>query len=344
MSERRLRIALAGDGDEARAWASVLRAHADLRPLPEELPDELDAVVLAAGTHDPFSRAKEALQAGLPVLYSAPFLLNPWQAARLSLLAGRQRRLLRFVEPFQHRLGFPFLQRLLQGREPFWRPLYLRLLCLAGSDDQSRIDELATEQLALCDVLLNDEPRHVTAAAVRSDDAGDVCAAFLTLQYEGGTMVQLTISLAEAEAGRQLVVVAPGRTVVLDDLDAVASVRVAGSEHDAVESGGGAAPHGAGSHKLVAQGGADPVEEEAKGFLEAVASGSLASANGERWARVAALWWAARQSMSFDGPVEVPPALFQLRSTEPPPLKVIEGGGKTVRTARPRPSLTVVNG
>lgn len=343
MSERTLRVALVGEGEELRVWRSALRPLATLRPLPEELPGELDAVVLAAGTHDPFSRAKEALEAGLPVLYAAPFLLNPWQAARLSLLAGRQRRLLRFVELFQHRVGFPFLQRLLQGREPFWRPLYLRLLCLAGSDDQSRIDELATEQLAICDVLLNDEPRHVTAAAVRSDDAGGVCAAFLTLQYEGGTMVQCTISLAEAEAGRQLVAVAPGRTVVLDDLDPVASVRVAGSEHGA-ESGGSVAPRGEGSHKLIAQVGADPVEAEAKGFLEAVASGSIASANGERWARVAALWWAARQSMSFDGPVEVPAALLQLRSTEPPPLKVIEGGGKTVRTARPRPSLTVVNG
>jgi hypothetical protein len=46
--------------------------------------------------------------------------------------------------------------------------------------------------------------------------------------------------------------------------------------------------------------------------------------------------------MAFDGPVEVPAALFQLRNTEPPPLKVIEGGGKSVRTARPRPALTVV--
>jgi predicted dehydrogenase len=343
MSEQRLRIALAGDGDEARTWASALREQADLLPLPDELPAGFDALVLAAGTHDPFALAKQALQAGLPVLYAAPFLLNPWQAARLSLLAGRQRRLLRFVEPFQHRQGFPFLHRLLQGREPFWRPLYLRLLCIAGSDDQARIDELATEQLAICDVLLNDEPRHVTAAAVRND-LGDICAAFLTLQYEGGTMVQLTISLAEAESGRQLVAVAPGRTVVLDDLDPVASVRIAGSEHETLASGGGLAPRGERGHNLIARAGAGPVHEEAKAFLGAVASGSLSSANGERWARVAALWWAARQSMISDGPVEVPAALFQLRSTEPPPLTVIEGGGKTVRTARPRPSLTVVNG
>jgi predicted dehydrogenase len=339
MTARRLRIAVIGEGAHARAWASALRARAHVVPPPQELPGGLDALLLAPGAHDPFARAKEALEAGLPVLYAAPFLLNPWQAARLSVLAARKRTLLRFIEPFQYRTGFPFLRRLLQGREPFWKPRYLRILCLAGSE--ARIDELATEQLAVCDALLNDEPRHVTAAAVRRDDLGDVCAAFLTLQYEGGALVQCTVSLAEAETGRQLVAVAPGRTIVLDDLDPVASVRIAGGEHEVLAHAAG--PHAERGHKLLARSDADPVEEEAARFVEAVASGSLSLANGQRWARVAAIWWAARQSMSFDGPVEVPAALLQLRDTEAPPLTVIEGGGKTVRTARPRPALTVVN-
>lgn len=335
MTERRLRIALIGEGDESRAWAAALRVHADIVPAPEELPGALDALVLAPGAHDPFARAKEALEAGVAVLYAAPFLLNPWQAARLSVLASRKRRLLRFVEPFQYRTGFPFLRRLLEGREPFWRPRYLRLLCLESGT--ARLDELATEQLAVCDALLNDEPRHVTAAAVRSDDLGDVCAAFLTLQYDAGTVVQCTISLAEAEDGRQLVASAPGRTIVLDDLDPVASVRIVGGEHTQGEEGL------AQTHKLLARSDTDPVEAEASAFLQAVELGTLKLSNGKRWSRVAAIWWAARQSMSFDGPVEVPSALLRQRDSEAPPLTVIEGGGKTVRAARPRPALTVVN-
>ncbi|MEX2158179.1 MAG: hypothetical protein WEB04_02135 [Dehalococcoidia bacterium] len=333
MSERRLRVAIIGEGEAASRWASALRTRADLVPAPEELPGGIDALVLVAGAHDPFSRAKEALQAGVHVLYAAPFLLSPWQAARLTLLAGRKRRLLRFVEPFQYRMGFPFLRRLLEGQEPFWRPLYLRLLCLAEPASQERIDELATEQLAVCDALLNDEPRSVTAAAVRRDDLGEVCTAFLTLQYAAGTVVQCTISLAEAEGGRQLVAAAPGRTIILDDLDSTGAVRVIGGEHDLSAFAGDR------EHRLAD---VDPIDEEASAFLSSVASGSLSLTNGQRWTRVAALWWAARQSMAFDGPVEVPSALFQLRNTEPPPLKVIEGGGKTVRTARPRPALTVV--
>jgi predicted dehydrogenase len=330
MTDRRLRVAIVGEGEAAGRWAAVLRPRADVVPAPEEL-SGIDAVVLVAGAHDPFSRAKEALEAGVHVLYAAPFLLSPWQSARLTLLAGRKRRLLRFVEPFQYRMGFPFLRRLLEGQEPFWRPLYLRLLCLAEPGSNERIDELATEQLAVCDALLNDEPRSVTAAAVRRDDLGDVCTAFLTLQYAAGTFVQCTISLAEAGGGRQLVAAAPGRTIILEDLDSTGTVRVIGGEHDLSAFAG---------DRDVAD--VDPIDEEARAFLSSVASGSLSLTNGQRWTRVAALWWAARQSMAFDGPVEVPAALFQLRNTEPPPLKVIEGGGKSVRTARPRPALTVV--
>jgi predicted dehydrogenase len=320
-----------GEGEAADRWASALRSRADLVRPPEALPGGIDALVLVAGAHDPFSRAKEALEAGVHVLYAAPFLLRPGPSARLTLLAGRKQRLLHFVEPFQYRMGFPFLRRLLEGREPFWRPLYLRLLCLAEPGSHERIDELATEQLAVCDALLNDEPRSVTAAAVRRDDLGDVCTAFLTLQYAAGTVVQCTISLAEAEGGRQLVAAAPGRTIILDDLDSAGTVRVIGGEHDLSAF--------AGDHKLASL---DPIDEEAGAFVASVESGSLSLSNGQRWTRVAALWWAARQSMAFDGPVEVPSALFQLRNTEPPPLKLIEGGGKSVRTARPRPALTVV--
>jgi len=325
-------VALVGEGEGARTWRDALRPLADVVPLPETL-GGIEALVLAPGAHDPFARASDALLADLPVLYAAPFALSPWHTARLSELSRARRLLLRFVEPFRYRQGFPFLRRLLQGQEPFWRPRYLRLLCLEEPDAGLRIDELATEQLAVCDALLNDEPRHASAAAVRCDDTGDVCAAFLTLQYGSGTTVQCTISLVEATHGRQLVAVAPERTIILDDLDPVASVRiVGGAEHEPGEA------LDERSHRLLASSGVDPVEEEARAFVEAVRSGDRRSANGDRWSRVAGLWWAARRSMTVDGPVEVPAP-----STEPPPLKVIEGGGKTVRRAHGRPSLTVVN-
>ena len=129
MNERcHLRVALLGEGKQAERWATALRDLAEVCPVPERLSGAVDAVVLAPGVSDPFARTREALLADIPVLYAAPFLLSPWQAGDLNVVSRLQERLLLFVERFQYRPGFAFLRRLLEGREPFWRPLYLRAL------------------------------------------------------------------------------------------------------------------------------------------------------------------------------------------------------------------------
>ncbi|MDP3769038.1 MAG: hypothetical protein Q8S13_13565 [Dehalococcoidia bacterium] len=336
-----LRVALVGDGPGAARWASALREGSTVVRDPADLAAGIDALVLAPGLSDPFARAKEALLAGVPVLYAAPFLLSPWQAGLLSALSRRQKRLLRFVEPFQYRPGFPFLRRLFEGREPFWHPLYLRMLRLERPGAVSRIDEPAAEELAVCEALLGGEARHVSAVAGRWDELGEVTAVFLTVQYGDGLLVQCTISLAEGTTARQLVAATRDRTVIMDDLDPVAALRIVGAggqelfgDEQAMVSGG---------MKLVASPTVDATMMEARRFVAAVADGELSLGNGERWTRVAGLWWAARQSMAFGGPAEVPLAP-QRGETEPPPLRVIEGGGKPAQTASRRPSLTVVSG
>jgi hypothetical protein len=170
----------------------------------------------------------------------------------------------------------------------------------------------------------------VTAAAGHRDGTGDACAAFLTLHYADGLVVQCTISLAEATSARQLVVATQGRTVILDDLESVASVRILG-EHGSPAS-----------ERMLASTSPDPIAAEAKRFCSAVADGDMALGNSQRWASVAAVWWSARQSMSLGGPVDV--QALRPGETEPPPLRVIQGGGKAARTAPRRPALTVVAG
>ncbi len=338
---RSLRVALLGEGEEAERWVTILSGLTEPCSLPEELPGGIDALVLAPGCSDPFARAKEALEADLPVLYAAPFLLSPWQAGVLTRLSRAQGRFLQFAEPFQYRRGFSFLQRLLAGEEPFWRPLYLRGLRVAPPGESARIDELATEELAICQALLGGTPDWVTAAASRRDEVAEVCAVFLTLQYSNGLLAQCTISLAEEKGISQLVATTPSRTVVLDDQDPVAPLRFVGGKDTDLFAEGAAfvtAPQG------YAQGApaVDPLLEEAKGFLSAVAAANGSHGNGERWTQVAALWWAARQSMSFGGPAEVP--VVRPGDAAPPPFRVIRGGGKTVPAAGRRPRLTVVAG
>ena len=336
--DRLLRVALLGHGSRAGRWASALLGRAEVSPLPELPSSSIDAVILAPGAIDPFARAREALLADVPVLYAAPFLLSPWQAGILDGLSRRQKRLLRFVEPFQYRRGFAFMQRLLEGREPFWRPLYLRSTCVVQPGSPARLDDLATEELAVCDRLLDGRPKHVIASAARRDEAGAVVAAFLTVQYSSGPIVHCTISLAEATSVRQLVAVTPDRTLVMDELGPAVSLRIAGGrEHEAF---GERQAQQAERENVLAPAGPDAVVEEVKRFLSAVAAGGRAPGNSERWVRVAGIWWAARQSMSFGGQVDVPTP--KLADTTPPPLTVIEGGGESTGAGRVRPPLTVV--
>ena len=338
------RVAVLGEGEEAERWASALGDLAQVCPLPQQLTGQIDALVITRGAGDPFARAKEALQAEVAVLYAAPFLLSPWQAGALNDLSRRQGQLLRFAELFQYQPGFAFLRRLLEGGEPLWRPLYLRMLCLAQPDGAARIDELAIQELAICGALLGDEPRSVTATASRRNGTGDVCAVFLVLHYNAGPLVQCTISLAEATSGRQLVAATPDHTLIMDELGPIASLRIVGGEHELFgeELTGAASGRGRGE-RLFASPEHDAVAQEAKRFLSAVTEDDRSVANGERWERVAALWWAARQSMNMEGPAVLPVQTVKPAITEPPPLRVIEGGGHTAQTARSRPSLTVVN-
>ncbi len=321
-------VAVLGAGPQADAWASAVSTHARLvRSTDNSRPD---AVVVAPGTPDPFALAREALLDSVHVLYAAPFRLTPWQAGRLNEFSGRQKAILRFVEPFRHQKGFPFVQRLLGGREPFWRPLYLRSLWLVRKNSNERIDDLATQEFALVDCLISGRPLSVSATAVENDEAAQVCAASITVEYTGGPHLYCMISLAEAGGEHQLVAVASDRTVTLDQLDPVRPLRIIGTVEDGHEvslSGQKDDTH------------QDVVDAEVECFVGAVSAGEITVSNGGRWTRVAGVWWAARQSMSFGGIVDVPSLP---RSAESPPLRVIEGGGDSSRPVGPRPVLTVV--
>lgn len=337
MSTRsQLRISVLGRSEQAKAWSAAVERVAQLYPQ-EEPVEAAGALVIAPGAADPFARAKEALSAGVPVLHAAPFLLSPWQTSVLQQVSRRRQVLLSFSESFRYRPGFAFLRRALQGREPLWRPVYLRALTLARSGGPRRLDEIAMEQLALCDALLDWQPRQVVAAGSHRDDAGELCAAFISVHSGDAPAAHCTVSLAEVMEARQLVVATPDCTVVLDDLDPIASLRVlrAGEEEALVRRS-----HQVRSERLLTPD-CDPVAAETEGFVEAVSHGGLSASNAERWVRVASCWWAARQSIAFGGAREVPAALA--RETEPPPLRVIEGGGRSGRSARSRAALSLVS-
>ena len=323
-------VVLLGAGTCAASYAQTISCRADLRASLDE--PGVAAAVVAPSAHDPFSHAREALLAGIPVLCAAPFHLSPWQASVLDELSRREGPMLRFIEPFRYQAGYSFLRRLLEGREPFWRPLYVRSLFSMRPQAQVRIDDLATEEMALYDSLLDAEPLRVSAVAVHRDEAAQICAASITVEYDGGPPFHSMVSLAEASEAHQLVAVASERTVVLDQVDDQVSLRIVGADsagHDVSFGENNGSERG------------DPFARELHRFLGAIDASDISFGNAARWTRVAATWWAARQSMSFGGPVDVPKLH---RTTKPPSLTVIEGGGHSSQPAGRRPVLTVVTG
>lgn len=326
-----MRIGLMGQGALPERWRSAAASVANVAP-DSDIDTQLDALIVATAGPDAFARAKAALDAGLPVLYAAPSLLSPWQTQALLSVARRRGALLRFAEPFQHHAGFAFLRRLLTGDEPFWRTLYLRSTSLAPAGSGARLDELASEQLAACDALIDRPARRVSSAANRAGEAG-VRALFLTIEYEGGPLIHCTVSVAEPASERRLVAVTQGRSIVLDWNDPDSSLCFQGALEHAV--------HPPPATEISTP---DPMLAEVTEFVAAARTGDRSSENGARWAQLAAIWWAARESMGFGETVEVAGRRFLIQNAEPPPLRVIEGGGRVVAPTRRRPVLTVVAG
>lgn len=164
-----------------------------------------------------------------------------------------------------------------------------------------------------------------------------MCATFMSVHSGNAPLVHCTVSLAEVMEARQLVVATADCTVVLDDLDPVASLRVLRAGEEQVLVG---QPGPAQGERLFASH-SDAVAGESERFVDAVSRGDMSTANADRWVRVVSCWWAARQSMAFGGAREVP--AVHATGTEPPPLRVIEGGGRTGRSAGSRPALSLVS-
>ncbi len=309
MTQTPVRIALFGSGAEVQPWAWALAKRASLD---SGSFDRAGAVVLGPGTHEPLARAGAALRAGLPVLWACGRLPNVWQLVALAGLSAPGGPFLRLYEPFQHRGGFGLLKRLLGGPEPLWRPSYLRTVS-GPSSASIRLEDAAIEALAVCEALLPFAPEKVTAVAVHGE-AGEIEALFLTASRSGGPIAQCTVG--PAEAGRdELVVSMPGRTLRLEPR----GLRVSAAGR---------------ADRVLPAPNADAVVAEALGFVEAVLHRDLSVDNSGRWLNVAALWWAARQSLSSGLPEWVPSPPFV--ETETPPFKLIEGGGRAARVSMSR--------
>lgn len=90
-------VALLGAATCADSYAETIFRRAQLRTSLDE--PGVVAAVVAPSAHDPFSHAREALLAGIPVLTPLPFTSVRGMRAFWIELSIRKGRVLRFVEP-----------------------------------------------------------------------------------------------------------------------------------------------------------------------------------------------------------------------------------------------------
>ncbi len=313
-----------------------------------EMPS-VTAVVVAGGT-DSFSLASRALLAAKHVLVCGPDVTSPRQVRMLQLLAESRSRLLVFVEPPLLTPSVAFLRKMLAEGDGLWLPRYLRSLNVRAATrcEYAGVASLAVEDLALCLYLLN---RPVLSVSAVGSCSPGVAAAFLNVTFAGGVVAGLQISLAEADEERHLVVALADKTLLLDESDPRAPLKVVSNRpdhcgEDSYPTHGvrdrAYAERGALSSKVRA---AEPILEQCRRFVEAVSLEDLSRGNAGFWARVARLWEAAESSMTESGvPIAVEsrtPRNDEARRPAPR-LWLVRSGGVRREATLPKRSLTLV--
>jgi len=366
-------VGLIGEGPLASAYASALAQLPDVRlgttrssgegparcasTTYEEAGALLDARSVASvvifGGADAFALTSKALLSGKHVLLSGPGALSARQVRALKLLAESRSRLLVFGE--QRLLSSPvgFLRKMLAQGNGLWTPRYVRSSNVrsARRHEALNVASLAVEDLALCLYLLDRQVLSVSAIGSRS--ASDAAAAFLNVTFAGGVVAALHVSLAEAWESCQLVVALAHKTLLLDEWDPRAPLKVIsnGSGHAGGES---YRIHGIrdralteGSPLYATDAARRPVRDQCRRFVEAVALEDLSMGNAEFWVRVVGVWEAAEASMAEGGaPIAVEPQASEKSEARrsAPPLRLVHSGGSRRESTLPRPSLTLVGG
>lgn len=314
---------------------------------------DVDAVIFCEPTGNIFPLLKRALQCNKHVMASPASAISSRQLQELARLAGRQRRLLMFAEERLFHPALTFLRRMLSEKSGLWRPQYLRGLSISGTSngDAPPFASLVEEALALCARLIEAQPDTISGIACRTSGHADPVAAFLNLTYGEGKVASLQISVGEAQEVRQWVLATASKTILVDECDPRAPLRIISSNATGMAAG---LLHSNPPTPLSDWPGestvtppviaADPATELCRHFVESALKRDLNQSNALFWAEVASTWEAAQQSMALSGaPVGVTAGLGGETARKHPQLKLIRGRGVGNISQGKRPILTVVS-
>jgi len=302
--------ALAGviDADVGLATAMADRFNVGAREWEAVLADAtVDAIALATPAPRHFEMAMAALEAGKHVFVEKPIALDVGEAATLKDRAAARRRILMVGHLLQYHGAFRKVMALLHAGEI---GAIRHVSATRVSIGKVRVEEDVWWSFAPHDVSMilalmgGDMPTavHASGGAYITEGLADVVDA--TLDFEGGRRAQIRVSWLDPEKVHRLVVSGTDGMIVFDDGKPWAE-KVRLFRHKVARTAGEPVRFQKADPETVVLDEMEPLKEECRHFLAAIAEGTPVRTDGAEATRVLAVLKAGEEALA-SGRVVVP--------------------------------------
>ena len=302
--------------EERRKHAATLYPHVSVTgDLDAVLADPaISAVVIAtpAPTHAPLAR--RAMAAGKHVFVEKPLTEDTAEAIELAQTADERGLVLMVGHIFEYVPAVRMMKQLVADGE-IGDLLYIhsqRLNSGRIASDTTAYWSLGPHDVSIANFLIGADPVWVSARGATHLGTGEEDVTFITVGYPGDVLAHMHISWLEPLKTRRTTVIGTMRSIVYDDMDADAKLKIFDNSHRHVD----ADAYGAWQYRL--QEGAmraprldmiEPLGAEVQDFLDCTLSGARPVTDGWSGVRVVAVLDAVGASLRAGGeqiPVSIP--------------------------------------
>jgi predicted dehydrogenase len=297
---------------------------------------DITAIVIAtpAPTHN--ALAFRAIEAGKHVFVEKPLTECTAEAVDLARAADSAGLVLMVGHIFEYVPAVRMMRQLIDAGE-IGDMLYIHSQRLNNSripSDTTTYWSLGPHDVSIANHLIGAEPLWASARGQTYLGTGEEDLTFITVGYAGDVVAHMHISWLEPLKTRRTTVIGTLRSIVYDDMDADAKLRVYDNAHRHVD------PDAYGAWQYRLQEGAmraprlemvEPLAVEVQEFLRCTLTGERPVTDGWNGVRVVAVLDAVRESLRSGGaqvPVRLPPGVPPVAgaTAATAPVVVIAGG------------------
>jgi predicted dehydrogenase len=283
---------------------AILYPHVKFTDSLDTLLDEndIDAVVVATGSHAHYEVGKKCLLAGKHALIEKPLALSASEASELVDIARDKSRVLLVGHLLRYHNGVVKLREYIDDGY-LGKVLYIyttRVNLGKIRKEENALWSFATHDISVVNFLLGGEPEYVTASGQSYVRQGVQDVVFVTLHYADRVMAHLHVSWLDPHKIRKTTVVGDKKMAVLDDMQATEKLRIYDKGVDFVPS------YGDYGESLSIRVGdiyipkiemAEPLKVECRHFLDCITDGAEPLTGGEHGLQVLRVLEAAERSL-----------------------------------------------